>query len=358
MTTSRGTLWALPSPGRLAKCSEAELRALGTGYRAPLSDRDGAQRCADGFPLDAAARVWPTRRPTRGCWSCLKGVGDKVADCVLLFGCGHAVGVPGGRVGGTSCCAAGSAWHRRARRAMMERMARRALRRARRHSCSSSCSTPRARARFRWTTGSRRPAEREGRSNFRPKNAAAQNDFTAAKRLTAWFLRTKERRGRMLGVWVNFAARGAWAACSARCCAGASPERFQTGRSTRVLALCVLVIGVCGATEDLQRADRHRLGGGRARCWASGCASRTGWIGWAAGRRARFARGDGGFAAGFVNATLLFCVGAMAVVGSLEAGLCATGRTRCWPRRRMDARFGGDLRVLVRRRVWSFRPSR
>ena len=39
----------------------------------------------------------------------------------------------------------------------------------------------------------------------------------------------------------------------------------------------------------------------------------------------RFAKGDTGFAAGFVNATLLFCVGAMAVVGSLEAGL--TGKS-------------------------------
>jgi uncharacterized membrane protein YqgA involved in biofilm formation len=35
----------------------------------------------------------------------------------------------------------------------------------------------------------------------------------------------------------------------------------------------------------------------------------------------RFAKNDTGFANGFVNATLLFCVGAMAVVGSLEAGL-------------------------------------
>ena len=33
------------------------------------------------------------------------------------------------------------------------------------------------------------------------------------------------------------------------------------------------------------------------------------------------AKGDTGFASGFVSASLLFCVGAMAVVGSLEAGL-------------------------------------
>lgn len=39
--------------------------------------------------------------------------------------------------------------------------------------------------------------------------------------------------------------------------------------------------------------------------------------------RARFAKGEGGgrFAEGFVNASLLFCVGAMAITGSIEAGL-------------------------------------
>jgi len=34
-----------------------------------------------------------------------------------------------------------------------------------------------------------------------------------------------------------------------------------------------------------------------------------------------FAKGDNSFSAGFVNASLMFCVGSMAVVGSLEAGL-------------------------------------
>lgn len=39
--------------------------------------------------------------------------------------------------------------------------------------------------------------------------------------------------------------------------------------------------------------------------------------------RARFAKGEGGgrFTEGFVNASLLFCVGAMAITGSIEAGL-------------------------------------
>lgn len=37
--------------------------------------------------------------------------------------------------------------------------------------------------------------------------------------------------------------------------------------------------------------------------------------------QARFARGDGNFAEGFVTASLLFCVGAMAIVGALDDGL-------------------------------------
>ena len=40
--------------------------------------------------------------------------------------------------------------------------------------------------------------------------------------------------------------------------------------------------------------------------------------GWA---QRRFAKDDDGFARGFVSASLLFCVGSMAVVGSIEAGI-------------------------------------
>ncbi|MEN6626963.1 MAG: DUF554 domain-containing protein [Candidatus Sumerlaeia bacterium] len=37
--------------------------------------------------------------------------------------------------------------------------------------------------------------------------------------------------------------------------------------------------------------------------------------------QSKFARGDGNFAEGFVTASLLFCVGAMAIVGALDDGL-------------------------------------
>ena len=122
----------------------------------------------------------------------------------------------------------------------------------------------------------------------------------------------------MLGVWVNFAGvvAGGLLGTLLR---GGVPKKYQTALN-QVLALCVLVIGISGAIEtanvlivivsavvgtflgELLRIERglDRLGE-----WA----------------QARFARGEGGFAEGFVNATLLFSVGAMAVVGSLEAGL-------------------------------------
>ena len=82
--TSRGTLWALPSPERLAKCSEAELRAMGTGYRARYLI-ETARRVADGFPLEQLQSMDYAEAHARLLE--LPGVGDKVADCVLLFGC-------------------------------------------------------------------------------------------------------------------------------------------------------------------------------------------------------------------------------------------------------------------------------
>lgn len=42
---------------------------------------------------------------------------------------------------------------------------------------------------------------------------------------------------------------------------------------------------------------------------------------WGRRLQSRFGHGEGSFAQGFVSATLLFCIGAMAVVGALEDGL-------------------------------------
>ena len=118
----------------------------------------------------------------------------------------------------------------------------------------------------------------------------------------------------MLGVWVNFACvvAGGLLGTLLR---GGIPKKYQTALN-QVLALCVLVIGVSGAIETanvlivivsavvgtfLGELLRIEHGLDRLGEWA----------------QARFARGEGGFAEGFVNATLLFSVGAMAVVLSL-----------------------------------------
>ncbi len=84
-------LYGFPAPEVLAACDEAQLRALGVGYRAPYLI-ETARAVANGFPIcelaamdyDAAHKALAT----------LKGVGDKVADCVLLFGCGHTSAFP------------------------------------------------------------------------------------------------------------------------------------------------------------------------------------------------------------------------------------------------------------------------
>ena len=89
--TAVGTLYALPTPERLAQCREEELRALGVGYRAPYLIGT-ARLVAEGFPL-AALRDLPYAAAHKKLLE-LPGVGDKVADCVLLFGCGHASAFP------------------------------------------------------------------------------------------------------------------------------------------------------------------------------------------------------------------------------------------------------------------------
>ena len=81
-----GLCFAFPTPHRIASATEAELRACKMGFRAPHL-LAAAQRIADGkFDLErlhhlplVEARVELMK---------LHGVGDKIADCVLLFACG------------------------------------------------------------------------------------------------------------------------------------------------------------------------------------------------------------------------------------------------------------------------------
>lgn len=77
-------LRGFPSPEKLASCEESLLRGLGVGYRAPYLIGT-AQAVLEGFPL------WQLREmdyfEAHRLLTSLPGVGDKVADCVLLFGC-------------------------------------------------------------------------------------------------------------------------------------------------------------------------------------------------------------------------------------------------------------------------------
>ena len=83
---------AYPTPERLAEATERELRSLSLGYRAPYVRRTaemvatGEARPEEAQDLDyEAAREWLTR---------FVGVGEKVADCVLLFSLGYLEAVP------------------------------------------------------------------------------------------------------------------------------------------------------------------------------------------------------------------------------------------------------------------------
>lgn len=89
--TPRGALFAMPGPERIANCTEEMLRTLGTGYRAPYLIQT-ARRVSDGFDLSALANM-DYEEAHRKLIE-LPGVGDKVADCVLLFGCRHPEALP------------------------------------------------------------------------------------------------------------------------------------------------------------------------------------------------------------------------------------------------------------------------
>ena len=122
----------------------------------------------------------------------------------------------------------------------------------------------------------------------------------------------------MLGVWVNSIAvilgglAGTWLR-------GGIPEKYRNSINMG-LALCVLVIGISGAvtTENMMLVILSIVIG-TAVGEAIGIEHHLDHLGnWA---QDRFAKNDTGFSQGFINATLLFCIGSMAVVGSLEAGL-------------------------------------
>lgn len=80
-----------PSPTALAAASERRLRALGLGFRAPFL-AGTARRIADGWDVASLRRMPYDEAKAR--IQELPGVGDKVADCILLFACGQSEAFP------------------------------------------------------------------------------------------------------------------------------------------------------------------------------------------------------------------------------------------------------------------------
>ena len=86
------TYHAFPTPDQLAARTEAELREQSLGYRAPYVQRT-AEMVADG-EVDPRGAVDREYEAARDHLTQFMGVGDKVADCVLLFSLGFTQPVP------------------------------------------------------------------------------------------------------------------------------------------------------------------------------------------------------------------------------------------------------------------------
>ena len=86
------TYQAFPTPEALAARTEAELRDLSLGYRAPYVQRT-AEMVADD-EADPTAAVGREYEAAREYLTQFVGVGDKVADCVLLFSLGYLEAIP------------------------------------------------------------------------------------------------------------------------------------------------------------------------------------------------------------------------------------------------------------------------
>jgi N-glycosylase/DNA lyase len=86
------TYHAFPTPEQLATATETDLRELKLGYRAPYVAATAEMVADDGVrPEDAQGMAYEEAREylTR-----FVGVGEKVADCVLLFSLGYLEAVP------------------------------------------------------------------------------------------------------------------------------------------------------------------------------------------------------------------------------------------------------------------------
>ena len=90
--TGRTLQFTFPTPQRIADCSEAELRDCKMGFRAPAL-LNAARRIAEGkFDLEKIRSL--DYAAARAELMTLRGVGGKIADCVLLFAYGFDAAFP------------------------------------------------------------------------------------------------------------------------------------------------------------------------------------------------------------------------------------------------------------------------
>ena len=83
LPSSEGELFSYPSAHRLARCTEAELRGCSLGYRAGNLLRSAQMIAAGEIDLQEIAQL--DDEAARAALCRLPGVGEKVANCVLLF---------------------------------------------------------------------------------------------------------------------------------------------------------------------------------------------------------------------------------------------------------------------------------
>ena len=131
----------------------------------------------------------------------------------------------------------------------------------------------------------------------------------------------------MLGTVVNALAIVAGGLVGLGCTRGIDDRFRQT--VLQGLALCVLLIGGKSAlsSDNLPVVILSLVVGGVIGEWLAIEARLESLGRWIEARFADGSAGGGDFARGFVSASLVFCVGSMAVVGSLESGLAGNHRT-------------------------------
>jgi N-glycosylase/DNA lyase len=86
------SLRSFPSAARIAAASEAELRACKMGFRAPSLHAAARAIAAEKFDLEKIRSL--DYAAARAELMTLRGVGGKIADCVLLFGYGFDTAFP------------------------------------------------------------------------------------------------------------------------------------------------------------------------------------------------------------------------------------------------------------------------